>query len=704
MALPTSHNVVTAAQLGSTLSAYNTKLNERFKPKQDAVTDPTASGTTTTAIDTISQDADGKITVTKKTISGVAPKTHTHGNITNDGKVGSTADYAVVTTTGGAVTAISLATSAPSASGSALSFIDSVSQDSKGKITATKKSVTVDSTYSATGTNPVNGAAIAAAIGTLDVSAIEGAASKTITSISETDGKISATYSNIAIAESQVTNLTTDLAAKAPLASPALTGTPTAPTANAGTNTTQIATTAFVKTAVENGLATADALTYKGTISGSTATAAYGGLTVAANKGDVYKVTVAGKVDGVAVEVGDMIICNADSTAAATSSNYSTIAANWDFIQGNTEGVVIGPASAVDTCVAVFDGTTGKLIKDSGFTIAKSVPSNAVFTDTNTKVTSADNHYAPSTASGQDKSASASGATAAWGIDVVKGVTLNTDGKGHVTGISVTSGKIPSNPNTDTKVTQTLVASDNTSEYPILLAPTGQTATATTTANFVTGAKYKPSTNTLSVNISGNATTATSATSAASATTASNYATGGTIESALNGKAASNHTHTASLATDTGTSAITLASAGKYKLTAGGSSVIFTMPTIPSSANNGALKIGLNGGTATSKFTANQSGDSTITFATGSSNGTIAVDGTNVAVKGLGSAAYTASTAYATSGHTHTTSIATSTASSSLTLEVGGKYSISAGGTSYVFTNGTEMTDDEVTNLLAALT
>jgi hypothetical protein len=48
------------------------------------------------------------------------------------------------------------------------------------------------------------------------------------------------------IAESQVTNLTTDLGAKAALASPALTGTPTAPTAAANTNTTQIATTAFV--------------------------------------------------------------------------------------------------------------------------------------------------------------------------------------------------------------------------------------------------------------------------------------------------------------------------------------------------------------------------------------------------------------------------------------------------------------------------
>lgn len=42
---------------------------------------------------------------------------------------------------------------------------------------------------------------------------------------------------------------TTALALKAPLASPTLTGTPAAPTASAGTNTTQLATTAFVKAA-----------------------------------------------------------------------------------------------------------------------------------------------------------------------------------------------------------------------------------------------------------------------------------------------------------------------------------------------------------------------------------------------------------------------------------------------------------------------
>lgn len=56
-------------------------------------------------------------------------------------------------------------------------------------------------------------------------------------------GKAALAHSHV---QGDVTNLTTDLAAKAPLASPALTGSPTAPTAAVDTNTTQVATTAFV--------------------------------------------------------------------------------------------------------------------------------------------------------------------------------------------------------------------------------------------------------------------------------------------------------------------------------------------------------------------------------------------------------------------------------------------------------------------------
>jgi hypothetical protein len=50
------------------------------------------------------------------------------------------------------------------------------------------------------------------------------------------------------------TTVTNALATKAPLASPALTGTPTAPTAAAGTNNTQLATTAMVHSAITNDL------------------------------------------------------------------------------------------------------------------------------------------------------------------------------------------------------------------------------------------------------------------------------------------------------------------------------------------------------------------------------------------------------------------------------------------------------------------
>ena len=52
------------------------------------------------------------------------------------------------------------------------------------------------------------------------------------------------------ILESDVTNLVSDLALKAPLASPVFTGNPTAPTATPGDNDTSIATTAFVTAAV----------------------------------------------------------------------------------------------------------------------------------------------------------------------------------------------------------------------------------------------------------------------------------------------------------------------------------------------------------------------------------------------------------------------------------------------------------------------
>lgn len=70
----------------------------------------------------------------------------------------------------------------------------------------------------------------------------------TATELNILDGAIIST-NELNYLDSANSNIQTQLDAKAPLASPALTGTPTAPTAAAGTNTTQIATTAFVQTA-----------------------------------------------------------------------------------------------------------------------------------------------------------------------------------------------------------------------------------------------------------------------------------------------------------------------------------------------------------------------------------------------------------------------------------------------------------------------
>ena len=77
-------------------------------------------------------------------------------------------------------------------------------------------------------------------------SAVDGLVSSAPAAL-DTLNELAAALGNDAAFSTTVTN---SLAAKAPLANPALTGVPTAPTATAGTNTTQLATTAFVTSAV----------------------------------------------------------------------------------------------------------------------------------------------------------------------------------------------------------------------------------------------------------------------------------------------------------------------------------------------------------------------------------------------------------------------------------------------------------------------
>lgn len=114
----------------------------------------------------------------------------------------------------------------------------------------TDTTYTVDQTYDDDGTNPISGAGVTDALSTLDVSNITAnlGANKTITELSQTDGKIAATAEAIQIAESQVTNLTNDLAAKADLSGATFTG--AVILAGAPTQTNEAATKGYVDSIV----------------------------------------------------------------------------------------------------------------------------------------------------------------------------------------------------------------------------------------------------------------------------------------------------------------------------------------------------------------------------------------------------------------------------------------------------------------------
>lgn len=128
----------------------------------------------------------------------------------------------------------------------------------------------------------------------------------------------------LALAISDVDGLTASLAAKAPLASPALTGTPTAPTAAANTNTTQLATTAFVLAAI-------------GAIKTFTQKIGFGGVTsptapVHAAMGGTASTDRAGKFESGATQYGTALEIVESSHATSRRAGIK-IGSSWTFGQ-----------------------------------------------------------------------------------------------------------------------------------------------------------------------------------------------------------------------------------------------------------------------------------------------------------------------------------------------------------------------------------
>jgi hypothetical protein len=134
-----------------------------------------------------------------------------------------------------------------------------------------------------------------------------------------------------------------------------------------------------------------------------------------------------------------------------------------------------------------------------------------------------------------------------------------------------------------------------------------------------------------------------------------------TIGTTATTAAAGNHTHTTSIAASSGTNQLTLAASTKYALTAGGTSYIFTTPPNTTYSSKAAASGGTDVSLVTTgeKYTWNNKSNLTI--------------GT------------TATTA-AAGNHTHNISIAASSGTNQLSLRAGGKYALTAGGKSFIFT------------------
>lgn len=126
----------------------------------------------------------------------------------------------------------------------------------------------------------------------------------------------------------------------------------------------RVATQKALKTYVDQITAANDAMIFKG-VQDCSGNPNY----PAADRGHTYRVSVAGKIggaSGINVEVGDMFICLDDGTASGTQAAQGT---HWSITQANLDGAVIGPASAVSGQLASYSGTSGKLIQDSGLSL-----------------------------------------------------------------------------------------------------------------------------------------------------------------------------------------------------------------------------------------------------------------------------------------------------------------------------------------------
>jgi len=225
----------TAITAGDTATVTNTML-------AGSISSSKITGTAVTAADT------GTVTSTM-----IADGTIVNADINSSAAIASTKISGTAVTQGDTGTV----TSTMIADGTIVNAdINASAAIDKTKISGT--AITAADTGTVTSTMIANGTIVDADINSsaaIDWTKIAPSSTVSATELGYLDGVTSAIQTQI---DSKLATATAS-STYAPLASPALTGTPTAPTATAGTSTTQVATTAFVGTAVSNLVASAPA-------------------------------------------------------------------------------------------------------------------------------------------------------------------------------------------------------------------------------------------------------------------------------------------------------------------------------------------------------------------------------------------------------------------------------------------------------------
>lgn len=437
----------------SNISDLTTTINSAITTAINTLdaSDPAASGTATSFISSISQK-DGVITATKANITaaalglsgamrflGTSATAITDGATTNPITIGSTSTTVAAGNvvlygakefvwTGskweelgneGSYKVQQTAVGSPATKGTAIEFIDTISQNAQGVISATKKKV--------------------ASAGTSAAGLMSAEDKKKLDGITASADAVS--FTRNATSGNKIGTITIN-DTPLDLYSP----TQTSVSGNAGTSTT-LKTARAIDGVNFDGSA---AITHYGTCSTTASTAA---KTVALTNFTL--------VTGARIAVKFTVT----NTAASPTLNVNSTGAKAIMYRG--AAISKGYLEAKRVYEFVYDGTNWELIGD-------------INTDTNTKVTSVGNHYTPAEDTSAALSVDASSTTAAtWNsTSLVTGVNLARDAKGHVTGITVDSIKMPANPNSNT--TYTLSGKASGSTWVTTLTPSSGAATTST--------------------------------------------------------------------------------------------------------------------------------------------------------------------------------------------------------------------------------